>query len=256
VKSTLLVKAAPLLKSALKGELLKIATVRGQWISVALAAVVIPLTSLLVSASGGISPSDSVSSGAATGSVIGLLAFGSWGAVIAAGEYSRQTMLVSLSTVPRRTVFYGAKLAATAAVSAAGSLVSALTAFVVIYAVIPHHAHRLGDPATLLIIVLVVVAVTAIGVAAGILTRSPAASIAAVFALILLPQAAGGLLGGLQPWVVGASPGPVITQIVGNSQLASNQTYPGGSAAAVLTLLAVAVAITVGAGYALLRRDG
>ena len=244
------------MRSAWHGELLKIATVRRQWLGAALAAVAIPLTSLLVAASGGLSTSDSVTSGAATGSVIGLLAFGSWGAAVAASEYSCQTLVVSLATVPRRSVFFCAKLAATTTTAAAGALVSAVTAFVVVWAVTPHGAHRIGDPATLLSVALVVVAVTALGVAAGIITRSPAASIAAVFAAVLVPQAAGGLLGGLQPWVVGASPGPVITQVVGNSQLATDQTYPLGTGAAVATLLVVATVIVAGGAYALRRRDG
>jgi ABC-type transport system involved in multi-copper enzyme maturation permease subunit len=242
--------------SAWKGELLKIATVRGQWVTVALAAVAIPLTSLLVAASGELSAQDTVTSGAATGSVIGLLAFGSWAAAIAAGEYSRRTMVVSLATVPRRTVLYAGKLGAATAVTVAGSLVSAVAALIVVWAVSPSGAHRIGDPAALLGIPLAVAAITAIGVAAGILTRSPAASIAIVFAVILLPQAAGGLLGNMQPWVVGASPGPLITQIVGNSQLSTDQAYPPGAAAAAVTLLGIAAAVAAAGGYALLRRDG
>ena len=244
------------MKAAWKGELAKIATVRGQWISAVLASVAIPLTSLLVAASGELSSSDTVTSGAATGTVIGLLAFGSWAAAIAAGEYSRQTMIVSLSTVPRRSFLYGAKLAAAASVAALGSLASAILAFVVVLAVTPHAVHRIGDPAALLSIVLVVVAVTVIGVAAGILTRSPTASIATVFAVVLVPQAAGGLLGTLQPWIVGASPGTVITQIVGNSTLTSSESYPPGAALAAVTFIAVAIAIAAGGLYALQRRDG
>jgi hypothetical protein len=126
----------------------------------------------------------------------------------------------------------------------------------VVSAVTPRGAHQLGDPASLLSIVLAVVAVTAIGVAAGILSRSPAASIAAVFVAVLLPEAAGGLLGGLQPWVVGASPGTVITQVVGSAQLATSETYPPGTAAAAATLLAVAVAIAASGAVSLVRRDG
>ena len=244
------------MRSAWLGELCKIATVRGQWISAALAVLATPLTSLLVAASGGVSTSDTVTSGAATGSVLGLLAFGSWGATIAAGEYSQQTLVVSMAAVPSRRTFYGAKLAAITAVAAAGTVISAVLAFAVVLAVTPHATHRIGDPAALAGIVVGVVAITAIGVAAGILTRSPAASIAAVFAAVLVPQAAGGLLGGLQPWIVGASPGPVITQVVGNSQLATDQTFPPGTLAAVATLLAVAVVIAAGGGYALVRRDG
>lgn len=244
------------MRDAWRGELLKIATVRGQWISAVLAAFAIPLTSLLVAASGSLGDGDSITAGAATGSVAGLLAFGSWGAAIAAGEYSRQTLVVSLSTVPNRGVFYSSKLAATTAVAALGALASAVLGWIVVLAVTPRHGHPLGDPATLLSVVLGVVAVTAIGVAAGILTRSPAASIAAVFAAVLLPEAAGGLLGGLQPWIVGASPGTVITQIVGNTQLTSDQTYPPGSALAALTLVAFAAVIALAGAAALIRRDG
>jgi ABC-type transport system involved in multi-copper enzyme maturation permease subunit len=244
------------MKAAWHGELLKIATVRWQWVCVALAAVAIPVTSLLVAASGGLSSQDSVTSGAATGSVLGLLAFGSWGGVVAASEYSRQTMVVSLTTVPRRTVFYAAKLAAITVAAAAGSVVSAVAAFVVVYGATPRGAHPIGDPASLLGVVLAVVAVTAIGVAAGILMRSPAAAIAAVFVLVLAPQAAGGLLGGAQPWIVGASPGPVITQIVGNTQLATNQAYPPGTSLAAVTLVAVALVIAACGGLSLVRRDG
>lgn len=243
------------MKSAWRGELLKIATVRGQWLSLALAVVAIPLTSLLVAASGQLGAHDSVTSGAATGSVIGLLAFGSWGAVVAASEYSCETMLVSLTIVPRRTRLYGAKLAATTAAAAAGGLVSAVVALAAVLAVTPRHAHHVGNPAALLGIAIAVVAVTAVGVAAGVLSRSPTASIAAVFVVVLLPQTAGGLLGGLQPWVVGASPGVVITEIVGNSRLATSQTYPPGAAAAALTLLAVSSVAAFVGGWAFLRRD-
>lgn len=244
------------MRNAWKGELLKVATVRGQWISILLAAVAIPLTSLLVAASGGLSDGDTVTSGAATGTVAGLLAIGSWAAVITAGEYSRQTLVVSLANVPSRIRLYGAKLAAVTAIAAAAALASAFVSWLVVLGVTPHATSRMGDPAALLGIVLAVVAVAAVGVSAGFLTRSPAASIAAVFALVLLPQAAGGLLGGLQEWIVGASPGQVVTQIVDSAQLATDQTYPGGSAAAALTLVAFAAVIAAVGGCVLCRRDG
>ena len=77
-----------------------------------------------------------------------------------------------------------------------------------------------------------------------------------MFAVVLIPQAAGGLLGTLQPWIVGASPGTVITQIVGNSTLTSSESYPPGAALAAVTFIAVAIAIAAGGLYALQRRDG
>ena len=73
---------------------------------------------------------------------------------------------------------------------------------------------------------------------------------------MLLPKAAAGLLGGLEPWVVGASPGTVVTQVVGGAQLANDQTYPPGDLAAVLTMLAVAAAAALVGAVALNRRDG
>ena len=244
------------MRSAWKAELLKIATVRGQWVAAVLATLALPLTSLLVTATGGLGPRDTATSGAATGSVVALLAFGAWGATLAAGEYAKQTMIVSLATVPRRSRLYSAKVAALATVAAAGGLLSAVTALLIVRAVSAPGAHALGRPAALGGVVLAIVAVTAIGAAVGILTRSPSASTAIVVAIVLLPKAAAGLLGGLQAWVVGASPGTVITQMVGGAQLAPGQTYPAGTVAAVATLLLVTAAVTTAGALALVRRDG
>jgi hypothetical protein len=87
-------------------------------------------------------------------------------------------------------------------------------------------------------------------------TMSTTASITIVALAVLLPKAAGGLLGGLEPWVVGASPGTVVTQVVGGAQLASDQTYPPGDLAAVATMLAVAAIAAVVGAVVLQRRDG
>src|SRR3954468_24000859 len=114
---------------AWRAELLKIATVRGQWLRATLAAPALPAGSLLVAATGGLGARDTVTSGAATGSVAALLAFGIWAATVAAGEYAQQTMIVSLTTVPRRSLLYGAKLAAVGCVATAGGLVSVITAW-------------------------------------------------------------------------------------------------------------------------------
>src|SRR5581483_6573097 len=100
-------------RSAWRAELYKITTVRGQWIGATLASFAIPLTSLLVVATGGLDAHATATSAAATGSVAGLVAFGAWGATITAGEYATHTMMVSLAIVPRRSVLYGAKLLST-----------------------------------------------------------------------------------------------------------------------------------------------
>lgn len=244
------------MKAAVRAEVLKIATVRGLWLGALLAAVAVPLFSLLVVGTGGLGAEDTATSGAATGTIIGLLAFGAWAGTLAAGEYAHGTMSVSLATVPRRHVLYGAKLAATSAVAGAGALGSAITAVLVVRLATAPGEHELGNPAALLSLVAAVVAVAVLGAAVGVVTRSITASIAIVTVAVLLPKAAGGLLGGLEPWVVGASPGTVVTQVVGGAQLASDQTYPPGDLAAVATMLAVAALAALVGAVALHGRDG
>ncbi|MBV8387316.1 MAG: ABC transporter permease [Acidimicrobiia bacterium] len=244
------------MRPALRAELLKITTVRGQWLGAAIATLALPAVSLLVAATGGVGAGDTVTSGAATGSIAGLLAFGIWAATVAAGEYAQQTMVVSLMTVPRRSVLYGAKLAAIGMVAAGGALVSAVTAWLVVWAVLPTGVHHTGDPFALVSVVLAIVAVSVLGMAVGLLSKSPAASASIVVVAVLLPKAAAGLLGGLERWVVGASPGTVITQAVGGAQLPHSQMFPGGAAAAALTMLLVATAVALGGAVTLLRRDG
>ena len=156
-------------------ELLKIATVRGQWISAVLATAVVPLSSFLVVVTGGLSSSGSVVTGAASGALVGIVAFGAWAATITASEYAHDTMLVTLATVPRRLVLYGVKLMAVATVAATGAIVSAAGALVIVRALVGG-GHRLGNPAALGGIVLAVVVVSVIGAGMGIMTRSPSAS--------------------------------------------------------------------------------
>lgn len=242
--------------SAWRAELYKILTVRGQWIGVVLATSAIPLTSLLVVATGGLGAGATATSAAATGSVAGLVAFGAWAATITAGEYATHTMTVSLTTVPRRGMLYGAKLLSTATAAGACALVSTTVAFLIVLAVRPPGHHPLGDVASLLIVPLAVIAVAVVGVAVGVITRSVSAANAIVVAAVLFPKAAGGLLGGLQPWIVGASPGTVITQIVGGSTLPASQTFPAGQWAAALTMPLVASTVAVAAAFAFIRRDG
>jgi len=241
--------------AAVRAELLKIATVRGQVIGAALATLALPMVSLLVATTGGVGPNDTVTSGAATGSIAGLLAFGVWAATVSAGEYAQQTIVVSLTTVPRRSVFYGAKLAAIGAVAAVGALVSVITAWLMVWAALPRGVHVLGDPAALIGVVAAIIAVAVLGVAVGLITKSPAAAASIVVVAVLFPKAAGGLLGGLERWVVGASPGTVITQMVGGAQLPKDQVFPGGAGTAVLTMLLIAAAVAVVGAVTVLRRD-
>jgi len=60
----------------------------------------------------------------------------------------------------------------------------------------------------------------------------------------------------VQPWVVGASPGTVITQIVGGAQLTPSQAFPAGTLAAAATLVLLTAAVATAGGVTLIRRDG
>ncbi|RNL77545.1 hypothetical protein [Nocardioides marmorisolisilvae] len=241
---------------AVAAELVKVRTVRGLVVGAVLATLALPLTSLLVVTSGGLGEQDTLTSGAATGTVVGLLAFGAWGASVAGSEYVHRTITVSLAAVPHRPTLLLAKLAAAGAIAAVGGAAAALLSVLLVHSAAPPHTHHLGNPWSLVGIVLAFVAVTVVGVAVGVLVRSSTASIAVVAAAVLLPKAAAGLLGGLQPWVVGASPGTVVTQLVHGGQLADDQTFPGGTALALLSMLAVATAVGSVSALAFGRRDG
>jgi ABC-type transport system involved in multi-copper enzyme maturation permease subunit len=243
------------MRTAWTAELVKILTVRGLRVGALLAALTLPLTSLLVVSSGGLGDTDTVTSGAASGSIPLLLGYGAWAATAAGSEYSQRTIIVSLATVPRRPLLFGAKIAAAAAVAGAGAASGATLSLLLVAAVTPS-GHALGDPAALLSIVLAGAAVAAVGSATGVLLRSSTGSIAIVLLALLLPKAAAGLLGGLQPWVVGSSPGTVVTQFVHGAQLSTAETYPGGTALAAVTMLIVAVAVVNVGGFAFARRDG
>jgi ABC-2 type transport system permease protein len=242
--------------SAWRAELAKIGTVRGQWLSAVLSVIAIPGISFLVVTTGGLGPGATSTSAAATGSIAGLLAFGIWSAIITAGEYANGTMVTSLTTVPRRGVLYAAKLTAIAAAAGAGAFVSAALALLVVLGVRAPGTYGLGDAASLASVVMAVMAVAVIGVSIGMITRSPSASIVIIVVVLLLPKAASGLLGGLQPWIIGASPDTVVSEIVGGRQLAASQTFPAGTWAAAVTMLAVAVAVAGAGAFAFLRRDG
>lgn len=243
------------MKAAWIAELLKIRTVPGLRVGAGLAVLALPLFSLLVVSGGGLGDADTVTSGAATGTVVGLLGFGAWAASATSSEYAQHTIAVSLATVPRRGTLYAAKVLAATTIAALGSIVSVVVSVVLIGAITPE-GHEVGKPAALLSVVLACAAVAAVGVAVGMLSRSSTGSITVVVALVLLPKTAAGLLGGLQPWIVGASPGTVVTQFVEGAQLSTDQTFPGGTAAAAISMVLVAAAVVLAGWVAFARRDG
>lgn len=243
------------MRAAWLAELLKIRTIPGLRVGAGVSILALPLFSLLVVSGGGLGAADTVTSGAATGTLVGLLAFGVWAASAASSEYAQNTIGVSLAVVPRRGTLYAAKLAAAATVAGLGAVVSAAFGYVLIAAITPP-GQEVGSAAALLSVVLAAVAVAVVGVAIGFLARSSTAAMSIVAALILLPQTAAGLLGDLQPYVVGASPGTVVTQFVNGAQLAPEETFPGGTVTAALVMVTVAGLVALLGAVTFARRGG
>ncbi|MBO0842762.1 MAG: hypothetical protein J2O46_06225, partial [Nocardioides sp.] len=125
------------MRHALAAELTRITTVRGLRLGALLAALALPVLSLLVAGTGGTGAHDTVTSAAATGTIVGLLGFGAWAAAYTASEYAHGSITVSLALVPHRPTLYAARTAAVAAIAGAAGLVAALVSLLAVAAASP-----------------------------------------------------------------------------------------------------------------------
>lgn len=243
------------MRPAFHAELIRLTTVRGLWLGALLATLALPLLSLLVASTGGTGTGDTITSVAATGTIVGLLGFGSWAAAYAASDHAHGSIAVSLALVPRRRTLVAARMGVVAAIAGVAGLVGALVSVVVVAAASPARGHHLGHPAALLAIAPTYAVVAAVGAGVGLALGDSTPAIVVVAVALLAPKPAGQLLGGLQRWVVGASPSTVVTQFVGGAQLPSDQRFPGGEWAALAAMAVAAIAVVTVTGAAFLRRD-
>lgn len=242
--------------ATIRGELVKITTVRGRWIGALAATLIQPLGALAVAGTGGDAAGDTLTAVAATSSVLGLLGFGAWAAAGASAEYTYDTISVGVVTTPGRLRLLAGKLGALAAVAFAGGLVAAVLSLLLLAATQPPAGRDLGTPLSLLAVPLAYACVAMVGGAVATLVRSPVWSIGIVLAAILLPRAGAGLWGGLQGWVVGASPGTVVTQWAHRTAVLPDQRFPAGTAAATIALVVATLVLGAIAGQVVSRRDG
>ncbi|WP_433476414.1 ABC transporter permease [Spirillospora sp. CA-142024] len=124
--------------------------------------------------------------------VIGVL-----GVLVTSSEYSTGTIRATLSAVPKRLPVLGAKAAVFAAVTWVLMTAAALVAFLAGQAVLGDHGTTLGEPGVLRIVLGVGLNLTVTGllsVGLGMLVRSTAGGIAAVFGLLLVMPAMADLL--------------------------------------------------------------
>lgn len=242
--------------SAFAAEALKVRTVPGLVAGALAATLLHPLASLLVATSGGVADAETLTAASGTGALAGLLVWGVWAAAAVAGEHQHGTVGPSLLAVGGRGRLLGAQAMTLAAIAAAGSLIGALLALGLVRAALPGGVHDLGPAWRILAMPLVAAAVTVGGVAIGALARSVGSAAAVVLAVLLVPRAAAGLLGPLQAWVVGASPGTVVARALGLDGGGPDQRFPGGASASVAALVLLAVAVLAVATAVDRRRSG
>lgn len=167
----------------------------------------------------------------------------------AAGEFSAGTARSTFTAVPRRTPVLagkllahgGALLAVLAAAAVAGGTAAALGA--------PEATGSPLDPLVLRAVggtALTLLAVVVLGVSAGLLTRSPAGGLAAVFALVVLP-----VVVVTAPEVTAYLPGRAAQALVFTGAPPEAHLLPGPAAAAVLLAWC---AVSVGSATAVLHR--
>ncbi|WP_299951525.1 hypothetical protein [uncultured Modestobacter sp.] len=169
----------------------------------------------------------------------------------AAGEFSAGTARSTFTAVPRRTPVLvgkllahgGALLAVLAVAAVAGGTAAAIGA--------PEAAGSPLDPLVLRAVggtALTLLGVVVLGVSAGLLTRSPAGGLAAVFALVVLP-----VVVVTAPEVTAYLPGRAAQGLVFTGAPPEAHLLPGAAAAAVLVAWAVVAAMA--AATVLRRRD-
>ena len=169
----------------------------------------------------------------------------------AAGEFSAGTARSTFTAVPRRTpvllgklVAHGGSVLAVLALAAGAGAAAALLGA-------PDAAGSPVDPLVLRAVggtALALTSVVALGLAAGMLTRSPAGGLAAAFVVLVLP-----VVVVTAPEVTAYLPGRAAQALVLTGQPPEAELLPGGAAAAVLVVWAVAA--TAVAAVALRRRD-
>lgn len=132
---------------------------------------------------------------------IGQLALVVFGALVVGGEYSTGMIATSLTAVPRRRLFYAAKIAAGALVAAATALVTVTATFFVAQRALGPHRTSPGAPGAMqaalgACLYLVLICALAMGITA--ILRNQALALAVMLPLLFLDSQGLGNVPGLQ----------------------------------------------------------
>ncbi|MDL9937124.1 hypothetical protein QSJ18_10255 [Gordonia sp. ABSL1-1] len=240
---------------AVRAELVKVATLRGLWVTWVIGVVLGPIITLVIVGTDGLGPDATVASGAVGGILIPLLVWGGWASWLSAGEYSSRTVAAAAALVGDRTRLLVAKMLAAALLIGAGAVIATACSAAVVVVAAPPSAVGTGPVPALAWVPVVAVAVALVGVSAGFLLRSAPTAVAMVGAALLIPKGAGGLLGRFEPWIVGASPSTVLSEVIGGTETVEAQQFPLGGGAALAVVIAFAVVVLVIAAAVVSRRD-
>ncbi|MDL9947645.1 hypothetical protein QSJ19_19075 [Gordonia sp. ABSL11-1] len=231
------------MRAAIRAEVLKIATVRGLWITWIVATVSIPVIVLAIVGGRGLAAGGSVVSGAVSGFLLPLLLFGVWAAAVGADEFARETIIVSIALEPRRIRLFVAKSATVALAAVVGVAIGLAVSVPAVIMILPPGATPVGPWYALVWPPLVAAAVSVTGVAVGVAARSTLTAVGIVVIALLFPGAAGGLLGAAQPWIAGADPSVVVARLVHSGTIGAAETFPAPVGLALVIVVGVSVVI-------------
>jgi ABC-2 type transport system permease protein len=187
---------------------------------------------------------------------IGQLALAGFGVIVTGSEYSTGTILTSLTTVPRRSLFYAAKITAGLLVAAGTALVTVAATFLAAeQALGPHRASlaAAGTVQALLGACLYLTLICALAMGITAILRSPALALAIMMPLLFLDSQGLGNVPGLQK-VIDYLPdqaGSVIVHMSGSGEGHFSRPFGPWTGMAIMAAWAAAALI---AGYLVLAR--
>jgi ABC-2 type transport system permease protein len=187
---------------------------------------------------------------------IGQLALVAFGVTVTGGEYSTGMIVTSLTAVPRRGLFYAAKISAGLLVAAGTALVTVTATFLAAQQALGPHRASSGAPGTVqaalgACLYLTLICALAMGITAVL--RNPALALAIMMPLLFLDSQGLGNVPGLQK-VIDYLPdqaGSVIMHLSGSGE--GHFSRPFGPWAGVAIMAAWTAAALIG-GYLVLAR--
>jgi ABC-2 type transport system permease protein len=229
--------------TAVRFEWTKFSTARSTVLTALALAAAFPLMAVIVGATESLQPDDTILGASLLGGAgLAQLTAAALGALVVTGEFRSGMIRTTLTACPRPLVVLVAKASVVAGVVFFVALPSGVAAFAIGRAMLDADRYASGNPA-LFGVVLAIAALGVLGVAIGTVVRQSAGAMAVVVAVVLLPGMVAPLLGGVEPWVGGASLNGVLQKMTQSS----DATHEAVGSLGAWPSLAVVAAYTLGA---------